>query len=212
MLEAPKKPTTPCGASEHVGGVLRLGDRPAVAEDEDVRVDRLGRVVHRLDALDGTRRASWRSRRRSCPSSSGPCAARGRRPRPRPSARASSGVEHVRAVSRSSSRAASRSSRPRARSPCPSPRGSAGRCRRSGRRWGSSGRRRSPVSLSSPQEDGHEPERVGAADAGQHRRVAGRSAAPRAAISTTICVGVAVRQQARRASRGRPSGSGRSCR
>ena len=38
------------------------------------------------------------------------------------------------------------------------------------------------------EEDGHQPERVGAADAGQHGRVASRSGAPRAAISTTIAL------------------------
>ena len=36
MLEAPKKPTTPVGALEHVRGVVGLGDRAAVAEHEDV--------------------------------------------------------------------------------------------------------------------------------------------------------------------------------
>src|SRR4051794_1353110 len=37
------------GLSDHVGGVLGLGDRAAVAEDEDLGVDALRCVVHRLD-------------------------------------------------------------------------------------------------------------------------------------------------------------------
>src|SRR3989449_2772853 len=40
------------GALEHIGGIVRLRDGPAVAEDEDLRVDRLRRVVHRLDQAD----------------------------------------------------------------------------------------------------------------------------------------------------------------
>ena len=47
---------------EHVGGVLRLGDRPAVAEDEDVRRDLDGRVVHRLDEVDALVERSRRLR------------------------------------------------------------------------------------------------------------------------------------------------------
>src|SRR5437867_4257780 len=37
------------GVREHVRGVVRLGDRTAVAEHEDVRLDAPGCVVHRLD-------------------------------------------------------------------------------------------------------------------------------------------------------------------
>ena len=38
---------------KHVGGILRLGDRAAVAKHDDVRVDRLRRVVHGLDGRNG---------------------------------------------------------------------------------------------------------------------------------------------------------------
>ena len=53
MLDAPKKPDDALCAPEHVGRVLGLGDRASVAEDEHVRIDQLGRVVHGLHALDG---------------------------------------------------------------------------------------------------------------------------------------------------------------
>ena len=53
MLDAPKKPTMPLVCFEDVRRVLRLGDRPAVAEHQDVRVHLLRGVVQGLHALRG---------------------------------------------------------------------------------------------------------------------------------------------------------------
>ena len=39
MLEAPKNPAKPVGPVEDVARVLGLGERAAVAEDDDLRVD-----------------------------------------------------------------------------------------------------------------------------------------------------------------------------
>ncbi len=51
MLEAPKKPGDAGGVLQDVLGVLGLGDRAAVAQGDDVRLDRRGRVADRLDQL-----------------------------------------------------------------------------------------------------------------------------------------------------------------
>ena len=143
MLEAPKNPAMPAGVREDVLGVLGLGNRPAVAEHDDVGAHRAGGVVHRLDA---GRRLVERQR--------------GLRPDRALGGQAEMGDEHVgaglghrlRAVAVEDVRARQQielcapraPSRPRGRSSCRSPRGWRGRRRRSGRRWGSSGCRRSP--------------------------------------------------------------------
>ena len=54
-------------------------------------------------------------------------------------------------------------------------------------------------------------ERIGAVDAGQHRRVRDHRQDLAGHLDDDL-VGVAIGQQARTASRGRPSGSGRNCR
>ena len=137
---APKKPTTPSVSLEHVRGVVRLGDRAAVAEDEDLGVDALRGVVHRLDE---PHRLVERLRRLGADRAAGRQAhvrhehvraglAPSRPPRRRRRRTAPSGGR---------ARARAGSCRPRARSPCRSPRGPRGSCRRRGRPSGSSGRR-----------------------------------------------------------------------
>src|SRR4051794_23143263 len=44
-------PDDALGAAQHIGGVLRFGERAAVAEDDHVRVPRNCGVTHRLDLL-----------------------------------------------------------------------------------------------------------------------------------------------------------------
>src|SRR5690349_2723771 len=48
-----EEPDDALRVGEHVSRVVGLRDRSSVAEDEDVRVDALRRVVHRLDETHG---------------------------------------------------------------------------------------------------------------------------------------------------------------
>ena len=198
------------GVREHVGGVVGLGDRAAVAEDENVGVDALRRVVHRLDELRPTRRASSPTPRRSHRPSSGPCAgrARPRPPRPSPSPRPSSKTYGAVRKSRSwASRIMSTSSpNPIPVSSRPAPDRAV---EEADRREVLDAAEADPSQL--VEEHGHQPERVGAADAGED----GRLLHDRQHLTRHVDddrVRVAVRAAGRRASRARPSGSGRSCR
>ena len=211
MLEAPKKPTTPVGPVEHVLRVLGLGERPAVAEHDHVRVDRDRGVAHGLDAARRTRRASARSARRSCPSSSGPCAGRARRRPPRSSPPPDSGSKTYGRGQQAERRGLADHLDLERVAHARSPRGSPGTCRRSARRSGSSARRRSPrrapragsCGISRNGSVPHTPASTGVSrDDRQH-----------------LAAHLHARSRWRRrrasgppASRGRPSGSGRSCR
>ena len=210
MLEAPKKPTTPVGALQHVLRVLGLGERAAVAEHDHVGVDRHRRVAHRLDPLDALVERERRLRRRSCPSSSAPCAAPARRPRRASSPRPTRGRRRT-ARSAGPARRPRGSSRPRGRSPCRSPRGWRGTCRRSGRPSGSSARPAKPASRTSRRKfgmsrNGSVPQTP--ASTGVSRTTG--STSPRHLHDDRV--GVAVRHQPGQRAAARPCGSGRSCR
>ena len=120
-------------------------------------------------------------------------------------------AEHVRRRQQVERARRARSCRPRGRSPCRSLRGWRGTCRRSARRSGSSARRRSRGRSSRCRNCVGNHERVGAVDAGEHRRVLHHGqhfVRHLARRSRSRCRTPA----ARRASRARPCGSGRSCR
>ena len=189
MLEAPKKPTMPARAVEDVLRVLGLGDRAAVAEHEHVGVDR----ARRRRASPGSRSTHSSSVCAVCApivpfvvrpmcgtSTSAPARGhrRGLRRRSktygavsRPSSRGQADhldLERVAHAGLLEVGAEGAVDQPDRREVL--------HARRSRRR---STCRRKPV---------HQPERVGAADAGEHRRVARRPAAPRAAMSSTIAL------------------------
>ena len=125
MLDAPKKPTTPVGAVEHVLRVLGLGERPAVAEHDHVRVHLDGGVAHRLDQLDALVQRARRLRADRALRRQPHVRARARRRPPRSSPPPTRGRTRT-GRSAGPARRPRGSSRPRARSPCRSPPGSRG--------------------------------------------------------------------------------------
>ena len=199
------------GAVEHVGGVVGLGDRAAVAEHEHVRV--LPTAASRIAWISSTHWSSdlARSARRSSPWSSGPCAGRARRRRPRPSPPPAPGRTRT---ARSAGRAGAPCAIISTSSPKPMPVSSrfARKVPSISPTVGKFCTPAKPASLDLAQEPVHQPERIGAADAR-------RAPACRSTTGSTSRGHVHARSRwrrrrasARRASRGRPSGSGRSCR
>ena len=180
MLDAPKKPTMPFVRSSTYCGVVRLGDRPAVAEHQDVRVDR---PAPRRAAPARARRP----RRASC-AVCGADAALGRQAHVRDEhvgaglghrARLVLG-EHVGRGQQVELVRARGSSRPPGRSPCRSPPGPARNVPSISPTVGKFCTPVKPARLTSSRKRGISRNGIGAADAGQHRRVARRPAAPRA--------------------------------
>ena len=185
MLDAPKKPTMPFVLIQNVPHVGRFGDRSAVTEHQDVRVHRLRGVGQLLHALRGFFQRQRATLRRCCPWSSAPCAESACPRRPSPSL-GFLRCEHVGARQQVEFACRRRSCPLPCRKPMPVSSRPTRRLPSNSPTVGKFCTPLKPASLHVEQEPLHDAERIGAAHAGEHRRLLRRPGSTSRAMSMTI--------------------------